>query len=313
MIKKKVFIGSSSEELGIAQTVKDLLQQKNFEVTIWNESLWDSSIFKINSNYFSDLLKATLKYDFGILIGTQDDKVEYRGNVVLTPRDNVIFELGLFLGRLGTSKCAFLLESNTNLLSDLLGITLTYFDKKNKNSICNAVDQVVDMFENSSDIELNLFPSTTLATTYFENLIYPTCRYIIENSGLSVNESQKYEKVFFKIIIPSSINIDINLQSHLIKSKYNTDKINFDYIGRARSINVELQVEKNEALIIDFPTTLTGINHVLSNLLPDDYKNGTNDYTLILERELRRFISTLRILINKNSFNHFVIIETIDV
>ena len=222
MIKKKIFIGSSTEELWIAQYVKDLLQQKNFEVTIWNESLWDSSVFKINNNYLSDLLKATLKYDYGILIGTRDDKVEYRGNIVMSPRDNVIFELGLFLGRLGTSKCAFLLELNVNLLSDLKGLTLTFFDRNDKKSISDAVDQISKMFENSSDEELNLFPSTTLATTYFENLIYPTCKYLIENNGLSKNEDEKFEKVKLKILIPSSINADINLQSHLIKTNYKT-------------------------------------------------------------------------------------------
>lgn len=312
MIKKRVFIGSSTEALGIAQKVKGALENRNFEATIWNENLWDDSVFKINNNYFSDLLKATLKYDFGILIGTQDDKVEYRGNIVMLPRDNVIFELGLFLGRLGASKCAFLLEKDTNLLSDLKGLTLAFFDMNIDESITSAVGQIINMFESSSDIELNLFPSTTLATTYFENLIYPTCRYLIENSGLSKNESEKYENVKFIILIPSTIKNDINLQSHIVKSKYKTEKFTFDYIGRPRTINVEIQVEKNEVVIIDFPTTLTGINHVLSNMLPKDYSENTTDYFLILERELRRFVSTLELLINKNNLEGKVFLEYIE-
>ena len=36
MIKKKLFIGSSSEELKIAKAVKSLLED-NFDVTIWDE------------------------------------------------------------------------------------------------------------------------------------------------------------------------------------------------------------------------------------------------------------------------------------
>ncbi|MEI9912250.1 MAG: TIR domain-containing protein [Bacteroidota bacterium] len=66
MIKKKLFIGSSTEELKLAESAKSILD-KDFDVSIWNESLWDSSVFKINQNFLSDLLKASLQFDFGIL------------------------------------------------------------------------------------------------------------------------------------------------------------------------------------------------------------------------------------------------------
>ena len=109
MIKRKLFIGSSTEELALAEKARDLLQS-DFDVTIWNEKVWDTTVFKINQNFLSDLLKASLQFDFGILIGTNDDKVMFRGKEVMQPRDNVLFELGLFTGRLGTSKCAFLID-----------------------------------------------------------------------------------------------------------------------------------------------------------------------------------------------------------
>ena len=57
MIKKKLFIGSSSEELKLAEQVK-LLLDSDFEVTIWNDNVWDTAIFKINQNFLADLLKA---------------------------------------------------------------------------------------------------------------------------------------------------------------------------------------------------------------------------------------------------------------
>jgi predicted nucleotide-binding protein len=37
-MKKRVFIGGSSEELGIAEIVKTILE-KDFDVTIWNDTL----------------------------------------------------------------------------------------------------------------------------------------------------------------------------------------------------------------------------------------------------------------------------------
>src|SRR5690554_8158172 len=98
-MKKKVFIGSSSEEIETAKIVQKLLEN-DFEVVIWNENLWDKSVFKLNSNFLHDLLKAPLKFDFGILIGSPDDKVEVRGKEYLQARDNILFELGLFIGKI---------------------------------------------------------------------------------------------------------------------------------------------------------------------------------------------------------------------
>ena len=83
MIFKKLFIGSSSEEIKLAETVKSLLEN-DFDVTIWKDNVWDKAVFKINQNFLSDLLKASLQFDFGILIGTNDDKVKYHGNSFAT-------------------------------------------------------------------------------------------------------------------------------------------------------------------------------------------------------------------------------------
>jgi len=77
MRKKSIFIGFSSEELGLAEVAKSILE-KDFDVTIWNDTVWDTSVFKINQNFLSDLLKATLRLYFGLLLGKQDDKVSFR-------------------------------------------------------------------------------------------------------------------------------------------------------------------------------------------------------------------------------------------
>jgi len=188
MIKKKLFIGSSSEELKLAKRAK-LILEKDFDVTIWDEKVWDSSVFKINQNFLSDLLKATLQFDFGILLGTNDDKVTFRGKAVLQPRDNVLFELGLFTGRLGTSKCAFLIDKKIKLLSDFGGLSLAQFQMGNSDSFDFAVNQIRDLFISSSDEELNFFPSSTLASVYLENLIVPICRYLIENGGFTLKDT----------------------------------------------------------------------------------------------------------------------------
>ena len=156
MIKKRLFIGSSSEELSLAEKAKTILST-DFDVTIWNEKVWDSSVFKINQNFLSDLLKATLQFDYGILLGTNDDKVEFRGQVMLQPRDNVLFELGLFTGRLGTSKCAFIIDKDIKLLSDFGGLSLAVFENGNELSFENAVNQVKEL-SNQVQMTKLIFP-----------------------------------------------------------------------------------------------------------------------------------------------------------
>lgn len=307
MIKKKLFIGSSSEELPLAERAKIILD-KDFDVTIWNEKVWNTSVFKINQNFLADLLKASLQYDFGILLGTNDDKVIFRGKEVLQPRDNVLFELGLFTGRLGTSKCAFLIDKEIKLLSDFNGLTLAHFDKADSGSFERAVNQIRDLFLSSADDEINFFPSATLASVYFENLIVPICRYIIENAGFTVKEIN-YKKCKVNVIIPDKINDDVNLQFEKLKSSITTENISFKYAGRPRHISIDTQIKNDTLEFIDFPTIITGINHAIANLLPNDFNKLNPDYNSILERELRRFITTLKKLLIRHGFDEMVVVK----
>lgn len=304
MIKKKLFIGSSSEELKLAEQVK-LLLDNEFEVTIWNDNVWDSAIFKINQNFLSDLLKASLQFDFGILLGTSDDKVMFRGKEMLQPRDNVLFELGLFTGRLGTSKCAFLIDKEIKLPSDFNGLTISRFEKSDPSTLISSVKQISDLFKASSEDEINFFPSATLASVYFENLIVPICRFIIDNGGF-IKDGILYKKCRINVIVPDRINQDVNLQFERLKTLFSTENLSFKYSGRPRQISIDTQI-KNETLeFIDFPTIITGINHAISNLLPNDFNRQSPDYNSILDRELRRFITTLKLLLIKGGFDEMV-------
>ena len=307
MIKKRLFIGSSSEELKLAEAAK-LILERDFDVTIWNENVWDTSVFKINQNFLSDLLKASLQFDFGILLGTNDDKVVFRGKEVLQPRDNVLFELGLFTGRLGTSKCAFLIDKEIKLLSDFNGLSLAHFDKSDILSFQKAVIQIKDLFLSSTDDEINFFPSATLASVYFENLISPICRFLIENDGFT-SKNVHYKKCRVNVIIPDKINEDVNLQFEKLKTSIATENVSFKYAGRPRHISIDTQIKNNILEFIDFPTIITGINHAIANLLPNDFNKLSPDYNSILDRELRRFITTLKLLLIRNGFDEMVVVK----
>jgi hypothetical protein len=304
MIKKRLFIGSSSEELKTAEIVKEVLS-KDFEVTIWNDNVWETAVFKINQNFLADLLKASLQFDFGILIGTKDDKVMFRGVEMIQPRDNVLFELGLFTGRLGTSKCAFLIDKEIKLPSDFNGLTLARFDSTNADTIIASANAIRDLFLASTDDEINFFPSATLASVYYENLVVPICRFIIENNGFT-KDNAHYQKCKLNIIVPERINQDVNLQFEKLKGLFATENVSFKYSGRPRQISVDTQIKNDTLEFIDFPTIITGINHAISNLLPNDFNKQSPDYNSILDRELRRFITTLKKLLIRGGFDEMV-------
>jgi len=93
-----LFIGSSSEGLAVAQAIQTQLQHDT-EVTVWNEGT-----FPLGQTALEGLVNALDRFDFAVLVLTPDDTVLTRKSEHLAPRDNLLFELGLFMGRLGRSR-----------------------------------------------------------------------------------------------------------------------------------------------------------------------------------------------------------------
>src|SRR5207245_1960643 len=69
------------------------------------------------------------RFDFAVLVITPDDVVSSRESQKQAPRDNVMFELGLFMGRLGTARTFAVCSDapNLKLPSDLAGVTMARF------------------------------------------------------------------------------------------------------------------------------------------------------------------------------------------
>lgn len=119
-MKPKVFIGSSSEGLKIANAVHANLTREA-ECTVWNHG-----IFNLSQNTLTDLIRVLRDSDFGIFVFSPDDMSIMRGTINSSVRDNVIFELGLFIGRLGPERSFFLIPDNVKdlrLPTDLAGRT----------------------------------------------------------------------------------------------------------------------------------------------------------------------------------------------
>ncbi|HQT74825.1 MAG TPA: nucleotide-binding protein [Acidiphilium sp.] len=129
----RVFIISSVESLPIARIIETAFEHDPFSA-----ELWTAGCFKAANYTIDDLEAAVDNADFAIAIAHADDFVESRDAMWPAPRDNVIFELGLFMGRLGRTR-AILMEprgKDVKLPSDLAGITtIPYrFEKGGQNA-----------------------------------------------------------------------------------------------------------------------------------------------------------------------------------
>jgi predicted nucleotide-binding protein len=115
-LKPRIFIGSSGEGLEVAKYVKSYLSA-DFDCYLWTDD-----IFKFNESILETLLKEASLFDFGLLIATKDDFLQSRNNAFDAARDNVVFEYGLFLGRVGSSRAFVIQEEGTKLPSDYLAL-----------------------------------------------------------------------------------------------------------------------------------------------------------------------------------------------
>jgi CRP/FNR family cyclic AMP-dependent transcriptional regulator len=120
-----VFIGSSSESRPIVEAMQFELAHDPFIVRAWTSGVFEASHFPID-----DLKTQLDESDFAVLVIGPDDRVTSRRKRFMAPRDNVIFELGLFMGALGRERTFIVQESGRDLKipSDLLGLGTIRFE-----------------------------------------------------------------------------------------------------------------------------------------------------------------------------------------
>lgn len=124
-MKPKIFIGSTVEGIEFAEAVQQNLEHVAY-TTIWNQGN-----FSLSGNTLDDLLNSLNEYDYGIFIFRPDDKSIIREKEYNTIRDNVIFELGLYFGKLGRKKVFYLIPRDypkLHLPTDLGGVTAGTYD-----------------------------------------------------------------------------------------------------------------------------------------------------------------------------------------
>jgi hypothetical protein len=128
-LRPTLFIGSSSESIEVAYAAQVNLEDAA-DVIVWNQG-----IFELSKFYLESLLDGLDECDFGLFVFAPDDVTAIRGTELKTARDNVIFELGLFFGRLGRERSFIVMPKGVedfHLPSDLLGVTTATYRPPDK-------------------------------------------------------------------------------------------------------------------------------------------------------------------------------------
>jgi hypothetical protein len=141
-----VFIGSSTDGLHIAKQLHRAL------APVAEYRLWSEGIFELGRGTLESLIEATKQSDFAILVLTPDDLAFKKGRETLVPRDNVVFEIGLFMGGIGRHRTFVVVDRTADridLPSDLAGITYaTYSVEKrtrrpNLRPVCEQIERAM--------------------------------------------------------------------------------------------------------------------------------------------------------------------------
>ncbi|RKU13027.1 cyclic nucleotide-binding protein [Candidatus Poribacteria bacterium] len=127
-----IFIGSSQESLPIGRAIRSNFDHDDYVLKLWTDKVFGPSRFPI-----ADLEQMVQEADFAVLVLGPDDKVESRNEKFFTPRDNVILELGLFIGALSHERTFMVIprDCDIKIPTDLLGLTTLSYKSDDSNNL----------------------------------------------------------------------------------------------------------------------------------------------------------------------------------
>ena len=138
-----VFICSSAENLIYATGIQLGLDHHESQVAVWTDQ-----VFGASRQTMEDLERKVQQSDFAIALCMDEDVVRSRKEQKVAPRDNVIFELGLFMGQLGRERAVIVSPRGVDLKlpSDLFGLTPLSFklpdDPSNEEQLATALGPI---------------------------------------------------------------------------------------------------------------------------------------------------------------------------
>ena len=136
--KPTVFIGSSHESLYVVETIAKALKE-DAQVRPWT----DTDLFPAGEFILNSLLRQAQLFDFAVMVFGPDDIVLSGDDKISVPRDNVVFELGLFMSQLEQERALLVvpnaLHRRIKILSDLGGLKAVDYEPPRTRSHKNLI------------------------------------------------------------------------------------------------------------------------------------------------------------------------------
>ena len=138
-MKPRIFLGSSAQQEKLLQALTRGLQD------IADVDAW-TTVFNPGVSTLNRLVELTSEVDFAAFVFAQDDWTTKGASPEAaygqaSPRDNVVFEAGLFGGALGIRRTFILHANGAKLPSDLLGLTAIRYDPDTTPAVVRQINQ----------------------------------------------------------------------------------------------------------------------------------------------------------------------------
>jgi hypothetical protein len=169
-MKPRIFLGSSGQQEKLLQGLTRGLQD------IADVDAW-TTVFNPGVSTLDRLVELTREVDFAAFVFAQDDWT-MRGVSPdaaageASPRDNVVFEAGLFGGALGIRRTFILHAEGAKLPTDLLGLTSIRYDPATTPAVVRQINEklrkAIDTEGRISRIEGDWWQLSITARTEFE-------------------------------------------------------------------------------------------------------------------------------------------------
>jgi len=136
MTKPRIFLGSSGKQAKLLQAITHGLEDVA-DVEPW------TTTFNPGRSTLDRLVELSQEVDFAAFVFAQDDwtTTDAAQSGQASPRDNVVFEAGLFGGALGIRRTFILHANGSKLPSDLLGLTAVRYDPATSPAEVRAINQ----------------------------------------------------------------------------------------------------------------------------------------------------------------------------
>src|SRR3954468_5122430 len=136
MNKPRIFLGSSGQQAKLLQAITGGLED------IADVEPWTTT-FNPGRSTLDRLVELSQGGDFRAFVFAQDDwtTTDSSQSGQASPRDNVVFEAGLFGGALGIRRTFILHANGSKLPTDLLGLTSVRYEAANRPDEIYAINE----------------------------------------------------------------------------------------------------------------------------------------------------------------------------